>query len=104
MGVKGRAEQHKIQISTEQLVLMTPQKKESSDQTFTVSVVNKRSINLWKKLVGYLPVKIYARITTKITAPLQGPSKKNEWYQGCDLNQYFVNVKDNITLKMEMKG
>lgn len=31
-------------------------------------------------------------------------AKKHEWYQGCDLNQYFVNVKDNITLKMEIKG
>lgn len=40
-GGKGRTEQHKIQIRPKQLVLITSQKKGSSEKTFTVRVVNK---------------------------------------------------------------
>lgn len=49
-----------------QLGLITSQKNESSDQTVTVSVLNKIEVyKPLKKMVGDLPVKIYVHITKK---------------------------------------
>lgn len=48
MEVKGKTEECKTQMRTKQMILIMSQKKETLDQTFTVSVVNKtvKSMNL----------------------------------------------------------
>lgn len=113
MGMKGVTEEHKMQINIKHLVLTMSQRKkkkkktsETSGQTFTVSVVNKtvKSTNLWK--IGWWAacqdLCSYYHKNHGISPRTE--QKHYEWYQACDLNKYFENVKDTITLTMKVKG